>query len=200
MIGTSARLVGGSLRLLLLCGPLISCQPLQSGAPTAYIGRNLAITLPSPREFGQTIRVLQLVTARHQNENYVFESRLSISPERLDLIGIDLLGRRALSLSAGDTGIEATRAPWLPDFIRAENVVADIIIIYWPAEILQKHLRDSHAELKVEKQRRAISVAGRDVIQVEYDASPDASLPRLVRYRNFDLGYELQLRSVAVAE
>jgi hypothetical protein len=41
---------------------------------------------------------VQQITARYRDRTFVFEGRLSASPEQLRLVGLDALGRRALSI------------------------------------------------------------------------------------------------------
>lgn len=184
----------------LLSYPLLSCVSASTDAPAAIIAKNLSIALPTPQEFGRAVTVAQLITARHREETYRFEAQISISSDRLDLIGIDVFGRRALTLTATATGLAASRAPEFPDFIRPENVLADLAVIYWPADSLRRRLVGTGAVLRTEERRRSLLVGGREVIRVDYESAQEIAFAGVARYWNFDLGYELHLRSAAIAE
>ncbi len=162
------------------------------------IAPDLRLIIPAPRALGYSVSVEQLVTARYRGEVQTFEAHLSVSPERLILIGVDPFGRRVFTLSESDAGVEA--GPGLPEGLKVGNILADIAIVYWPAAAVQRGLEPSSAELRSGGRSRSILLGGREVIRVDYDAPPDQGWPSVAHYRNEALGYALDLRSTVAAE
>jgi hypothetical protein len=166
----------------------------------ARIAPDLQFVIPGPQELGRCVDVVQLINARYRDRTFVFEGRLSTSSERLQLVGLDGFGRRALSIVWEGDHVSFDPAPWLPDALKPENILADIAIVYWPEEAVRRGLAGSEAVLRTDKRERSISTRGNEVITVTYDTSNGETWPQSAKYRNIAFGYELDLRSVAVEQ
>lgn len=119
-----------------------STPPLQQ----VLVAPDVLLTLPPPHTLGRPLEAVQLVIARHGTDIFTFEGRLSITPDTLTLVGSDLLGRRAMTLHWDGQTLQVDQAPWLPTSLPARNILADIILLYWPLETLKAHLADATAE------------------------------------------------------
>lgn len=189
------------LGVFLLVGTVAGCvAESPPRAASALIGPDLRFAIPSPRELGRSIDATQLVTAHFRGQTQVFEAHLSVAPERLTFVGLDPLGRRALTVTADDTGITVDAAPWLPSGLRPENILADVAIVYWPEEAVRRGLSRTSATLRADRHERTITVDGRDVVQVEYEARQGDAWAGAARYRNVAFGYELDLQSAVTAQ
>jgi hypothetical protein len=180
--------------MLLLAGTLSGCAAPPHEA-AALIAPELRFALPSPRELGYPVNAVQLVTAHFRGDVQVFEAHVSVSPERVTLIGLDPFGRRALTVTLTDTGIDVDAASWLPPSLRAENILADIAIIYWPEEAVRRGLSRTAAVLQADAQGRSIIADGHEVVRVDYGSRQAGGWAGVARYRNIAFGYELDLRS-----
>ena len=129
----------------------------------------------------------------------MFEAHLSVSPERLTLIGLDPFGRRALTLTMTDAGMTVDKASWLPQGLRPENILADVAIVYWPEDAVRRGLARTDAVLTSDGRGRSIIAGGREVVRVNYGPRHGDSWAGAVHYRNSAFGYELDLRSAVEA-
>jgi hypothetical protein len=181
--------------MAVMAGALCGCNAPPRAAMTATIAPDLRFALPSPRELGYRMSAVQLVTARYGGDTQVFEAHVTVSPERLTFIGLDPFGRRALTVTLDDSGMDVERAPGLPEALRAENILADVAIVYWPEAAVKRGLSQSGAELRADAGGRSIIAGGREVIRVDYGSSQNGAWAGTARYRNIAFGYELDLRS-----
>ncbi len=154
------------------------------------VAPGITLTLPGPGELGRREDAVQLVTARRDGESFVFECRLSVDAERLLLAGSDAMGRRAMTVTWSRDGMAVERADWLPDTLRPENILADIVLLYWPEEAVRRSLKG--AALSQMSTGRSIG----DAITVSWGGDPWNGLSRLV---NTPWGYEIEVRSARVA-
>ncbi len=83
-----------------------------------------------------------------------------MTAEALTLITTDPFGRRAMTLTWRDSGLTVEKAaPFVPDFIRPENILADITIAYWPEAAVRAGLAGSGATLLRPTARRRVIAA-----------------------------------------
>ena len=152
------------------------------------------LRLPDADALGRSVESVQLVRARHDSDQFVFEAHLSVTPERLMLVCVDPLGREALSLRWEKRHLTVKTANWLPDTIRADNMLADLMLITWPTTSLRAGFAGSDALLSEGAGWRSVSVAGSEMIRADYaSASPWNGA---VTYRNLAWGYVLEVQSV----
>jgi hypothetical protein len=164
---------------------------------TTFVAPGLQFRTPSPAELGYSVRVAQLVLAQYGEETYVFEAELSISGDSLTLVCVDPFGRRALTIVSQGGRVTTEAAPWLPVALRAENILADIALVYWPDEAVRRGFDGTAAAVTSEGRRRTIAVGGQNVISISYGGADDGRWPSTARYANAAFGYELTLRSAA---
>lgn len=158
------------------------------------IAPGVTLALPSPGALGRNIDAAQMVTARRGADVFVFEGRLSATPSELIMVGTDAMGRRAMTLRWNGTRLEVERAAWLPDTLHPENVLADIMLLYWPETAVRPNL--TGAEMVVTKEGRHVRSQGVDVITVTYQGAPWSGTSTL---RNLAWGYEIEVRSMVMA-
>lgn len=200
MLASAARPTGTYIARWIAIGAaltLLGCNTPLRGGRDVTITPDVRLVLPKPDTLGRQIDAVQLVTARHAGESFSFEGRLSVTAERLLLVGTDALGRRAMTITWTQHGWTTDRAPGLPDTAQPENVLADIVLMFWPADIVRDALRSSNATLAVENRSRRVRQQGNDVISITYDG--DDPWVGITRLRNASWGYELEIRSVVIA-
>src|SRR5215470_19852954 len=108
-------------------------------------GRILA--LPLPADFGRTVEAAQMLSARYDGQTFLFEGRISITPQRLVLVGVDAMGRRAMTATWDGRSLNIESAPWLPASVRPGSMLADIVILYWPEAAVRKALASAGCKL-----------------------------------------------------
>jgi hypothetical protein len=172
-----------------------ACAAPVRSIDTVAVAPNILLVMPSPGDLGRPVDVMQLITARRGSDVYVFEGRLSATAESLLLVGMDGMGQRILTIRWTEGRMEVERAAWLPDSLRPENVLADIILVYWPEASLRRALAASGASLESNTVSRVIRQHGDDIIDVRYEGEPWSGVARL---RNLAWNYEIEVRSVSV--
>jgi hypothetical protein len=182
------------LILLMICSA--GCAVRYEVSPgSTRIAPGLELLLPSPRELGYSIEATQLITAHFADKVQVFQAYVSVSPEKITLIALDPFGNRALTVTATDDAIHTEEAPIVPTVLRAENILADLTIVYWPASSIRRRLEGTSASLYDDESERKISVDGREVVLVKYESTHEHSWAKRARLRNIAYGYELDLQS-----
>jgi hypothetical protein len=127
----------------------------------------------------------------------LFEVNLSVTPERLLLAGVDPLGRQALTLRWAPGRLVVQAAAFLPAALRPENMLADIMLLYWPEAPVREGLAASGATLASGPRWRAVRVGPDEVIRIDY--ASDTPWNGALRHRNLAWGYGLEVQSVDVS-
>jgi hypothetical protein len=153
-----------------------------------------ALVMPAPADLSRSVEAVQLITAHYGGQTFVFESRISVTPEVFRLVSVDSLGRKAMSITWTRGGIYYEAAAWVPEQLRPENVLADIIILYWPDDTVRRGLIGG--SLRASDGRRAIVADGKDVIRAEYHPkTPGDQWSGTLHYENLAWGYALDIQS-----
>jgi hypothetical protein len=190
---------GLAMGACLAIASLTGCATSQHDEVT-FVAPGLPFRMPSPGDLGYSVRVAQLIVARYGGETYVFEAELSTAPDALTLVCLDSFGRRALTITSQGDRITTDAAPWLPSAIRAQNILADIALIYWPLDAVRRGFEGTSASIMGEGRRRIITVDEREIISIEYGPADGQRWPSSAIYRNKGFGYELTLRSAVVSQ
>ncbi len=182
--------------VLLLLGVLAACttSPDARRPPgPVRIGRELYLNLPQPGELGRAVEAVQLVAAHYGGQTYLFESRISATPDSFTFLGIDTMGRRAMTITWTDTGVIAEKASWLPAALRPENLLADMVLIYWPDDTVRRSL--SGGKLLSSTAGRTVFSGGQETIRVDYQPADSDPWNGRLRFRNIAWDYALEIQS-----
>jgi hypothetical protein len=162
------------------------------------IARDLSVVLPRPSDLGRSVQVAQLVTARYGNDTYVFESHIDATPERFLMVGVDSLGRRAMTITWTDAGVISDTASWFPSSLRPENILADMTLLYWPETAVRQSLISSGGELSSGPRWRSVRKDGKEIVRIDYEpAAGDSLWSGKLHYRNIAWNYALDVQSVS---
>lgn len=187
-----------ALRSLLILLMLFSagCAARYEVSPgTTMIAPGLELLLPTPRELGYSIEATQLITAHFGGQVRVFQAYVSVSPEKITMIALDPFGNRALTVTATDDAIHTEAAPIVPAVLHAENILADLAVVYWPASSIRRRLEGTSASLYDDERERKITVDGHEVVWVNYEGPYEHSWAKRAHLHNIAYGYELDLQS-----
>jgi uncharacterized protein DUF3261 len=177
--------------------PPPAAQPVQAdpASQAPLIGPNTAIALPKPREMGRSLDVVQLVTLQFAGQSVTFDVRLSITPDRLVMVGLDGMGRRAMTVAWNGETMTVETAPWLPAAARPTSMLSDVVVLFFPIGAVRHALEASGCELAITKRTRVVRCGDADIIQAEYDEQSSALWNGKLRYSNLAWGYEAEVRS-----
>ena len=164
-------------------------------AEKALLGPHYALLLPSPADLGRKVETTQLLTAKYKDDQYTFEGRLSISPERLVLAGVDGMGRRAMTVTWDGHDMTVERAPWLPESLRPASILADIVVLYWPEKAVRRTLAPAGCALIATPKSRRVRCGSAEVLRAKFDWATNAQWTGTVQYSNLAWGYEIGIQS-----
>jgi len=187
-------------KLLIICAflSLAACTQTQFPASSKLVqlAPGVAFELPKWKLPSRPIEAMQLLKARYGEKTFSLQVRLSLSKEKLSLLALDSLGRRAFSLNWSETGIQSDRADWLPDTLKSENVLSDIIMAFWPERTLEMRLRGKALTWSFNANQRILLQDNVPVITISTPVSWDCR----VEIINHARGYEIEVLSTELKE
>lgn len=186
----------GVLPVLLLHG----CADAPPHAETRVaIAPDLTLTLPAPDSLGPDslglrLEAIQLVVARHDGRSLAFEGRISITPDRIAITCVDGMGRRLMDITWTRTAIIARRSAEVPPHLAPENILADLVLLYWPEPVVRQAL--SGGTLTVNAGARIVAMDGTQAIHAEHRPGPAGDpWSGSSRLQNVAWGYSLDIQS-----
>lgn len=193
-----ARAMIWAVTLLVLTACAAGPSPDAIDPRTPLIAPGVALVLPRPADLGRSVEASQLITAWRDGRAFVFEGRISVTPERFLLAGLDAMGRRAMTVTWTDAGIQVETAPWLPEALRPGSMLADIVALYWPEAAVRRALAPSGGDLVIGPGGRSVRIAGKEVLRVTQGWPEGAPWIGTMRYSNLAWGYEIEVQSTEV--
>ena len=126
---------------VLLLVLLAACATPPAPPPgTVMVAPGVPFSLPAPDALGRQVEAVQLVSARHGADTFTFEGHLSVTRDRVLLAGTDGFGQRLMEITWDGRTVSAHKASFLPEALHPENILADVMLIYWPAAAIQADL------------------------------------------------------------
>jgi hypothetical protein len=155
------------------------------------------LTLPQPGDLGRSVEATQLITVHRGSDVHAFVGYVSVTPQRLLLVGMDGLGRRALTLTWDKSGtVSGETAAWMKDAVPPGPMLADLIVLYWPEASVRTALAGADATLVAKPGSRSVMADGGEILHVDYQGSAQSSWSGSLHYRNVAWGYEIDVQSV----
>jgi hypothetical protein len=149
---------------------------------------------------GRSIEAVQMLTAHHEGKTYVFEAHLSITPERVLLVGVDGMGQRIMTVTWRDSSITVASSPQLPKEFQPGAMLADIAVLYWPEAVIRKTLAAAGATLTVDDKSRSVTADGKEILQADYRSGSGQPWSGGLHYRNLAWGYDIDVETVQVQQ
>jgi hypothetical protein len=118
---------------LLLAGCATLHIPQKPTTP-GRIGLQLA-----PATLGKSISLQQHLIAHYADHKGELDTVLEIDPKHLSLVGL-MFGQRILTLYYDGKTLKVWKNPRVPSQISGENILEDIELTLWPADVIQKAL------------------------------------------------------------
>lgn len=140
---------------------LVGC----ASTPPARLGLKLA-----PAALGASISLQQQLRIERDGGAEYLEAALEVDAERISMIGL-ALGQRVLSLEFDGATFTSWRHALLPQPVRAEDVLEDVQLTYWPAEAIRAALPPGW-RIEDEGMRRTLWSDDALVMAIDYSATP----------------------------
>jgi Protein of unknown function (DUF3261) len=162
---------------------------------SALLAPGRVLALPPPADLGRPVEAVQMLSARYDGQTFVFEGHLNITAERLILVGVDGMGRRATTVTWDGRSLNIESAPWLPASVRPGSMLADIVVLYWPEAAVHKALAPAGCKLVATAKSRKVRCGNDTVLMAKYDWPTGAKWDGTLRYSNLAWGYEIEAQS-----
>lgn len=181
-------LVPGLLYALAAC----SAAPVSHDPPgTATIARGTTLVLPMPPGFPEQRRFDHIVSATFGKREMLFESFADMAPDKVTVTLTAPDGPRLATIAWTRDGIKGDRATSIPGQLRDENLLADMMLVFWPARAIETAMRPAGSVVDHPDGSRTISVNGRTIVEVRHVATTDGADRRTLT--NQDFHYTLTL-------
>jgi hypothetical protein len=181
-------------------GPLEKLTPPDTKANVALIGPGRSFALPSPADLGRSVETIQMLVVRYDGQTFAFEGRLSITPDSLILVGLDGMGRRAITVTWNGRDTVMETAPWLPATFRPTGILSDIVVLYWPEAIVRRALATAGCDLVAMAKTRRVRCGNDEVLRARYDWPAGGKWVGTLHYSNLAWGYEVEVQSQELAK
>lgn len=153
--------------------------------------------LPSADVFEDGISVTQSVTLRG-DEFHQFLLQTEADRGGVSMVGLTGFGQKLFELRYAGEGLSVNKTPFLPDSLDPEDLFRDFQLIYWPGDLLRGLFADSAVEFQEasggEGRRRLFRRAGKLVIDISYNPSPDFASD--IIYRDHRRNYSIQIETL----
>jgi hypothetical protein len=181
-----------SLRIalsILLALTLGACASI-SGRPTP----GATLPLLPPASLGATHVAQQVLHVAFGAQDATINVVLTVSPQQLQVIGLNAVGMRLFTLEYDGATLKAERAPGLPEQVDPARILADLQLAYWPLPALQAAAQGSDWQItEPYAGTRRLRRGGRLIAEVHYaDRTPWEGRVWLA---NYEVGYSLAVQS-----
>lgn len=178
------------------------------GLPSCSLSTQEPVTVPHPRRMGVldlpavpgypgTLAAVQSIHVARGDRGGDVQAVLEVSAERLALVVSLPFGPRLADILWSADGVVVRRGAGLPpgaEAVQPEDVLADIVLAYWPEANVRASLRPG-LSLAVAHDRRMVTQNGAVLIDIQrQDADPWNGVTRL---DNRSYGYRLTIESQA---
>jgi hypothetical protein len=153
----------------------------------AEIADDLTLVLPTPPGYPEERTIIQTGRAQFGERRMAFEAVLVLGPERTEMVLMMPAGPRLSTIVWDATGVHEDRAPFVPDSLPVENILADIFVTVWPEASVAGTLPEGVTMDVAEDGGRTIRRGDEIILTV----GPDAADPSRFVVRNEAIGYEV---------
>ncbi len=155
----------------------------------AEIADDLTLVLPTPPGYPEERTIIQTGRAQFGDRRMAFEAVLVLGPERTEMVLMMPAGPRLSTIVWDATGVHEDRAPFVPDSLPVENILADIFITVWPEAAVAGTLPEGVTMDVAENGTRTIRRGDEVILTV----GPDPADPTRFVVRNEAIGYEVAM-------
>lgn len=153
----------------------------------AEIADDLTLVLPTPPGYPEERTIIQTGRAQFGERRAAFEAVLALGAERTEIVLMMPAGPRLSTIVWDATGVHEDRAPFVPDSLPVENILADIFVTVWPEASVAGTLPEGVTMDVAADGGRTIRRGDQIILTV----GPDAADPSRFVVRNEAIGYEV---------
>ena len=179
---------------------LTACQSTPETPPQLVIAPGLEMDLPALAGPAKSFNATQMVVGTWRDRKFSLETHIERRGASLNVIALDTLGRRAMTIRWSNNNIKSTMASWLPEKLTADMMIAHMVLIYWPQQTLSAALHHRGIVIEQDGQSRQFLRDGQIIISVEYASDPEKAWNGKAQLVNSILDYRLTVQSNVLTE
>jgi hypothetical protein len=169
---------------------IAGCATPAPQPPTNNLGLKLA-----PAALGASISLQQHLAVERDDKVEEIDTALEVDSQQLELVGL-ALGKRVLTIHYDGKTLQSWRHPMLPEQVRAEDVLQDIQLTLWPADVIQQALP---AGWRIEESGLRRTLWAGDTLVMTIDYSTPLRWSGKVVLSNLRYHYRITIQSVSTA-
>jgi len=138
-----------------------------AGPPTAFLAPGVAVPLPKPIGLGYNWRASQLLSIQSHGKSFQMPAEVEVHGGQLTLVGLSAFGTRFWTVRYDGLRIEEERSSALVGLPPPEQVLADVMLVYWPPEAWSAVLPEGWALEDSPAERRLYDAGKRLVVEIQ---------------------------------
>ncbi|RPH30007.1 DUF3261 domain-containing protein [Buttiauxella warmboldiae] len=182
-----------TLALLLGSLLLVACSTTkpETSRPQAWLKPGTLVTLPAPG-ISPAITQQQLLSAQVKGKTQSLMVLLHADQQKIMLAGLSPLGIRLFRLTYDAAGIKTEQSITLPELPPASQVLADIMLSYWPLKAWQPQLPPGWTLKDIASRRELRDEQGELIETIHYLMRDASRQPVSVQHHRF--GYLISIQ------
>ncbi|MCE9650888.1 MAG: DUF3261 domain-containing protein [Parvibaculum sp.] len=156
----------------------------------------VALTLPETQPFGENVDAVQLVQARYRDRHQAFQSMIETGGQRFTVLMTVPSGPRIMRVDWGAGSVTARKETIAPANLSPERMLADLMLIYAPSDVLRTAISGGTFVVMDESMRKVLR-DGREIVAVTRPGGD--SWEGHATLVNFAYDYALDIQSHRIA-
>ena len=105
------------------------------------------------------VDAIQKVHATWKNGQSIdFQARIGLAPGQVHMVMLDPMGRRAMQVNWSERDLSFEMANWMPDHFDPARMLVDIMMVYWPTNIVRDALPANMAIVSNPDNRQIVTI------------------------------------------
>jgi hypothetical protein len=149
---------------------------------------------------GPPRRIVQQLTAHWPGSRETLLCVLELDNRRIAMAGLTQDGLSLFNLTYDGKKLEADKSPLVPETLVPEMIIADLQLVYWPLDSLQKQLPKG-LQLEAGPGFRRLSEQGQPLVEVRYlsqeDLNQKSAWPKEIELTHKQYHYKLTIHTLS---
>lgn len=175
---------------------LVQDTGVKTETAKANIAKGTQLTLPKLPAFPDKLNAVQTLIARHDGRTQALQAVVSAQYNHVNVVMMLANGPRVMEVDWTPADLIETRSSFAPDELSGLNILADMFLVFWPANAVEGALSEG-AFISQSDGRRLIYNDARQLVEIMYYTKDERGRDHYV-LTNFDLGYSLTIYSDAM--